>query len=162
MKTSVATVFAGLLAEMVFCASPSSPHAAEVAKPAIASDGPGEIDVEIVGIRNDTGRIGCQLFAGAVGFPRDTERAVARQMRPLVGTVVSCRFSDLNPGTYAVAVMHDENGNGRLDTNLLGVPTEGYGVSENHTHALRPPSWEESRFSLAPSERKRLVIRLVY
>jgi uncharacterized protein (DUF2141 family) len=40
-----------------------------------------------------------------------------------------CDFGDIPPGTYAIAVIHDENSHGKLDTNRLGVPTEGYGFS---------------------------------
>jgi uncharacterized protein (DUF2141 family) len=58
--------------------------------------------------------------------------------------------------------MHDDNGNGALDVNLFGAPTEGYGVSNNHTHALVAPSWDESRLSLGEGERKRIEIRLRY
>ncbi len=44
-------------------------------------------------------------------------------------TQARCDFEDISPGTYALAVIHDENGNGKLDTNWVGIPTEGYGFS---------------------------------
>jgi uncharacterized protein (DUF2141 family) len=121
-----------------------------------------EIDVTIPNVRNLSGKIGCQLFASADGFPRDTTRAIARTVSLAAGPTASCDFRGLKPGAYAVAVMHDENDNGVVDTNLFGAPIEGYGVSNNHTYALKPPSWEESRFSLADAEHKRIEIRLRY
>jgi uncharacterized protein (DUF2141 family) len=46
-------------------------------------------------------------------------------------------FDELPSGACAVAVVHDENGNGRLDKNSLGIPTEGYDVPNNRTFAAR-------------------------
>lgn len=61
-----------------------------------------------------------------------------------------------------MAVVHDENGNQTLDSNILGVPTEGYGASNNRTYALSEPRWDESRFELAAGEHRQLTIRLRY
>jgi len=58
-----------------------------------------------------------------------------------------CHFLDIPPGTYALAVIHDENMDGKLGTNLLGVPTEGYGFSSGATASMSAPSFEAARFS---------------
>jgi uncharacterized protein (DUF2141 family) len=58
-----------------------------------------------------------------------------------------CDFEDIPPGTYAMAVVHDENMNGKLDTNWAGVPTEGYGFSNNAKGVLGAPSFEAASFS---------------
>ena len=58
-----------------------------------------------------------------------------------------CDFEDIPPGTYALAVVHDENFNGKLDTNFLGIPTEGYGFSNDATAALGAPSFSAASFS---------------
>jgi len=121
-----------------------------------------EIDVVIPNVRNLSGKIGCQLFMSADGFPRDATRAIARTVSLAAGPTANCDFRGLKPGVYAVAVMHDENDNGVVDTNLFGAPIEGYDVSNNHTYALKPPSWEESRFLLADAEHKRIEIVLRY
>jgi uncharacterized protein (DUF2141 family) len=71
---------------------------------------------------------------------------------------LSVRFGDLAPGRYAVRVMHDENGNRKLDTNFVGIPTEGYGFS-NNPRAMRPATFEEARFDV-PAEGARTRIRL--
>ena len=47
------------------------------------------------------------------------------------GNSAICQFNDIPPGTYAIAVFHDENANGKLDKNFLGIPCEGYGASNN-------------------------------
>ena len=67
------------------------------------------------------------------------------------------RFT-LPAGTYAVQVMHDANGNDKLDTNFMGIPVEGYGFSNNPT-GLRKATFDEARFTIDDSP-KAIVIRL--
>ena len=57
-------------------------------------------------------------------------------------------FSNLPPGTYAISCFHDVNGNGVLDTNFLGIPTEPYGFSNNARPKFRAPNWAETKFYL--------------
>jgi uncharacterized protein (DUF2141 family) len=104
------------------------------------------IVVEVSTFRNTHGVLGCQLYNSGVGFP-DTWPTDPRFNKrvPVSGATTTCTFPNMAPGTYAVAVIHDENSNGKLDTNILGIPTEGYGISNNHTHALRRPTWDESK-----------------
>ena len=61
-------------------------------------------------------------------------------------TQARCDFEDIPPGTYTIAVIHDENMNGRLDTNALGIPREGYGFSGD-SKALEVPSFSAASFS---------------
>lgn len=120
------------------------------------------IEVAVPQVRNAKGGIGCQLFATADGFPRDGRRAMHAVMVPIVQGSARCQFPPVPAGTYAVAVVHDENGNQALDSNVLGVPTEGYGVSNNRTYALSAPRWDESRFELAAGEQRQLTVQLRY
>jgi len=53
---------------------------------------------------------------------------------------------DLKAGKYAVSCFHDLNNNGKLDTNLFGIPTEPYGFSNNARPRFRAPSWKEAKF----------------
>jgi uncharacterized protein (DUF2141 family) len=54
-------------------------------------------------------------------------------------------LTNLDPGQYAIILFHDENGNGKLDRNALGVPTEPYGFSNNVRGFLGPqPSKKQS------------------
>jgi len=62
-------------------------------------------------------------------------------------TQARCDFEDIAPGTYALAVVHDENMNGKLDTNWLGIPTEGYGFSNDAKAMLGPPSFSAASFT---------------
>lgn len=71
----------------------------------------------------------------------------------------TCIFENIKPGTYAVSVIHDRNGNGRLDTNLLGIPKEAWGVSNGARPALRAPRFAEAAFRVAAAN-KTLRIRV--
>ena len=64
----------------------------------------------------------------------------------LTGNIV--RFLDLPEGEYAVAVYHDANGNGKMDSNLMGIPTEDYAFSNNAVGKMAPPSYEQAKFAL--------------
>ena len=68
------------------------------------------------------------------------------------------QFKDLPPGTYAVQVMHDENENNKLDTNFLGIPTEGYGFS-NNPNVMRKAHFDEARFDVG-ADAATITIRL--
>lgn len=57
-----------------------------------------------------------------------------------------CTFEEIPPGTYAIGVIHDENMNGELDTNLLGVPKEGYGFSNDARALLGAPTFAAASF----------------
>jgi uncharacterized protein (DUF2141 family) len=58
----------------------------------------------------------------------------------------TCTFDALAEGTYAIACFHDENHNGRLDRNFLGVPTEGTVVSNHAKGTLGPPKFDDAKF----------------
>jgi uncharacterized protein (DUF2141 family) len=130
-----------------------------MAQPALA--GGGSIRVHVSGFRNGDGDLACALFSQARNFPDGN---------PLMGTLVAasrqganCVFDNVAPGRYAVSVMHDENRNGKLDrVPLLGIPREGYGVSNNNTYATHGPVFEESAFEFDGAGEKRLEVTLRY
>jgi uncharacterized protein (DUF2141 family) len=118
------------------------------------------IDVNVGTFRNTKGWFGCRLYGSPPGFPK--EPTPTQQRLAITGSTVRCTFTNVTAGAYAVSVMHDENGNGKLDSNFLGIPTEGYGVSNNHTHALSAPTWDESKFEVTAGQDVRLGIALRY
>jgi len=116
--------------------------------------------LEVSSFKNTRGNLNCRLFIKPSDFP-DGEGILSVRV-PIAGPNTSCTFSNVEPGTYAVAVVHDENSDGKLDKNFVGVPSEGYGVSNNKTYALSAPKWDESIFTIAPSESKTLQVKLRY
>jgi len=80
------------------------------------------IHVEISGLRSDKGQVLCALFSSAEAFPKKADKAVVRLTAKIAEHQATCDFTGVAPGTYAVSVVHDENANGKLDTNFIGMP----------------------------------------
>jgi uncharacterized protein (DUF2141 family) len=105
------------------------------------------IHVKILKIENRNGTVDCALFDSPAGFPREFLQSAQNVMVIKIrNTAARCDFEAIPPGTYALAVIHDENANGKLDTNLLGIPTEGYGFSNDAKAALSTPSFSAASF----------------
>src|SRR5688572_16752304 len=86
----------------------------------------GELTIRITDIRTTDGVVKVSLVDSAAGWDNQAPPVAAGGTRPVDGTA-TIAFGDVKPGNYAVMVMHDENDNGSLDANFLGMPTEGYG-----------------------------------
>lgn len=119
------------------------------------------IKVVVEGVRNDQGQVGILLFRQAQGFPSDHQAAMRQELVPARKGRVEASFDGLPAGTYAIAVMHDENKNLKIDTNILGIPKEGYGVSNNVKNLMRAPRFAEAAFELR-SGRSAQTIQLIY
>jgi uncharacterized protein (DUF2141 family) len=108
----------------------------------------GRVMVDIYGLRNAKGVVRCTLFSSANGFPSQPDRAAMKTTSPaIVNGRAACAFDDVKPGVYAVGFLHDENANGKMDTNFLGIPTEGYGASNDARGKMGPPKWEDAKFT---------------
>ena len=107
-----------------------------------------DVVVRITGLAEPLGQVGCSLYAGAAGFPMDSSTARV-QWLAADAKGVTCRYRDLTEGTYAISIGHDLNGNQRVDTNLVGLPTEQWGVSNNARPSLRSPRFDEAAFKVA-------------
>ena len=103
--------------------------------------------MKVLNIRNSTGSVDCALFDSPVGFPIEVLHSATNVMVIKIRhTEARCDFEDLPPGTYALAVIHDENMNGKLDTHWLGIPREGYGFSNGAKASLGAPSFSAASF----------------
>lgn len=99
-------------------------------------------------ISNSNGVIACAIFESEEGFPGKFLKFAPKIMiTQITGKDASFEFSDIKPGNYAIAVIHDENLNGELDTNLFGAPKEGYGFSSDAEVSLSAPSFSDAKFS---------------
>jgi uncharacterized protein (DUF2141 family) len=121
-----------------------------------------EVAVEVGPLKNLKGVLRCQVFTGPEGFPKEKKNAVARDDQTPKSNTVVCRFPGLKPGTYAVSVLHDEDADGEMNTNFVGIPEEGYGVSNNKLPSMSAPKFEDARFTLTAGEKKTLKVALKY
>ena len=108
----------------------------------------GELTVSVTDLKNNAGQIGILLFDQKGGFPDSRDKAVRQILLPIEGSEMQHTFADLPFGVYAVTVMHDENGNKKLDKNIFGIPTEGNGVSNNIRNRMGPPKFKQAVFKM--------------
>jgi uncharacterized protein (DUF2141 family) len=133
---------------------------ASLAPLATLADSQRDVRVVVATPRNNHGHIICSLF--------DSEDTYSK-LRPMQRVVVvpalpetTCVFHNVDSGTYMVSAIHDENDNQKLDKNFLGMPKEGYGVSNNHTYAMKAPVFSESTFTGPGTTEMVLRIQLRY
>ena len=106
-----------------------------------------DLIVEVKSIPNTKGTIFIGLFRQKDEFPLFGKQYIGKII-PVTGKKMSHSFPELAEGKYAVAVYHDENKNGKLDKNYLGIPTEVYGFSNNARRTFSAPSFEEAAIDL--------------
>ena len=104
------------------------------------------IRVEITGLRNNNGYVLVSVFKEGSGFPDQAEKAVRKAKLGINNRKAAIVFNDIQPGQYAISILHDENGDQKMNTNSLGIPKEGYGFSNNVTGAFGPPSFRRASF----------------
>ncbi|MBU2969214.1 DUF2141 domain-containing protein [Pseudoalteromonas sp. C2R02] len=105
------------------------------------------VDFTIEGIQSSNGKIYVQLFDSESGY-KTGKAALANIVKAKKGSV-TITFNELDAGEYGIRYFHDENNNGELETNLFGLPTEGYGYSNNAKANFGPVDFTTMRFSIA-------------
>ncbi|MGB5704308.1 MAG: DUF2141 domain-containing protein [Polyangiales bacterium] len=106
-----------------------------------------EIIVEISGLQNDQGQIGCRIFSKEDGFPDKKGKADEQLYSKPKSKKGGCTFKGYKPGTYAISVMHDLDTSGDLNTSFVGRPKEPWGVSNDApAHRFGPPEFKECTF----------------
>lgn len=119
------------------------------------------ITININNVRNSNGVCCVLLFSNPSAFPGDARKAVASKVVKAQKGLRNIQFEKIPPGTYAVAVIHDENGDGKLNTNFFGIPKEGYGASNNNLPMTSAPKFSGSSFTVSGKD-KTLDIGLKY
>lgn len=121
----------------------------------------GNIEAVVTGFRNQKGQICASLFAVQDGFPDKAEKALHTFKGAIDGDTVTFRFETVPAGTYAIAVLHDENMNAKMDTSFFGYPKEGSGASNNPKPRRGPQSFDDAKF-VWKEEPLKLQIKLQY
>jgi uncharacterized protein (DUF2141 family) len=94
-------------------------------------------------VRSASGVVRCGLFTQS-GWLKSPLRAAVSGIR---AGVAVCVFKGVPKGVYGISAFHDQNNNGKLDTNLIGLPTEDYCASRDARRTFGPPSFEDAKFS---------------
>jgi uncharacterized protein (DUF2141 family) len=111
----------------------------------------GNLSVELDGLKSQKGQVCFSIFSSNKGFPDNGKRALQAQCVKLATTPQKITFPNLKAGNYAIAVIHDANSDGILNRNVLGIPTEGFGFSNNPIIRTGPPKFVDSAVLVAGS-----------
>ena len=112
----------------------------------------GELRVEIIEIKKKEGNIVFMLFDKAEGFPREVSNVYKKGIVTQYSDKASFTFKDIPFGKYAVAVFQDEDKNGEINTNFIGMPKESVGAS-NMTK-MGKPNFEKCSFEIKEVQKK--------
>ena len=115
-----------------------------------------ELNVEIKGIASSSGDVYVAVYDKAEKWMK-TGLASAKVAAKKGSVTVT--FKDLPEGDYAISLYHDENGNGKMDTNLIGMPTEPYAFSNDAAGNFGPASFEQAKFKVE-GEKKSIIINI--
>ena len=103
----------------------------------------GDLTVKVVEVQSDQGNVLGALYNNAGAFLKPEQAAGRAKVKAAKGEI-DLVYKNLAPGKYAVSVFHDENDNGKLDRNNFGIPTEGYGFSNDAHGNAGPPSFDQA------------------
>lgn len=106
------------------------------------------LSVSFTNIREAKGSLYIAVYNSEADFMKE-EEVCYKKILPVTATGnMNLEIPELKPGIYAVSCFHDLNNNGKLDTNILGIPSEPYGFSNNARPKFRAPKWAEAKFEV--------------
>lgn len=120
------------------------------------------LHVTIQGLRNNKGHVLVSLFKNEKGFPDDQKKADKKAKLEINNHSTIITFNSLETGYYAIAILHDENDDLKMNTNFFGLPKEGYGFSNNVIGLFGPPSFSKASIYYKNGTENRITIKIKY
>lgn len=125
--------------------------------PMLLANGPASVDVTVTGIRSTKGMLSVCVMPTRAGFPACAKAGSGNKQRvAITGGTVRVRFANLPNGSYAVTAFHDEDNDGNLKTNFIGIPKEGVAISGKVGGI---PSFGKSAVPVGPGTAMTLAMR---
>ena len=122
----------------------------------------GEVVITITDLRSTEGTVRACMTTQEKIFPKCRKDPASHRTVVDAGDTVTVRFSEVEPGTYAIALLHDENDDGKANRAFLGMmPREGYGFSRDAKVRMGPPKFEDAVFEHT-GEDQELTIKMRY
>jgi uncharacterized protein (DUF2141 family) len=106
------------------------------------------LTVNVSGLRSNKGTLYISLYNSKEGYPKTHTKAFRLSYGTIANGKCTVSFDAIPKGLYAIACYHDENSNGKLDTNFLGIPKEGTGASNNAKGFMGPASFADAQFQV--------------
>ncbi len=121
----------------------------------------GEVVITITNMRSTEGVVRACMTTQEKIFPKCRKDPASHRTVVPAGESVTIRFTDVEPGTYAIALLHDENDDGKANRALGMMPKEGYGFSRDAKVRMGPPKFEDAVFEHT-GEDQELTIKMRY
>lgn len=102
-----------------------------------------KLTVSVSGLKNNTGVVKVGLYNSEGTFLKTVYKSLSSEIKNDKAVVT---FENLPAGEYAISTYHDENNNGKLDRNAMGIPSEDYAASKNAKGFMGPPSYNDAKF----------------
>lgn len=115
-----------------------------------------KLEIEISGFKNDRGMARVGLYNSKDSFLEKSFKSVKTVVKNKKTYAV---FTNLEKGDYAISMYHDENLNGKLDANFMGIPKEDYAASNGARGFMGPPKFDDAKFSLNADKKISLKIK---
>lgn len=112
----------------------------------------GKVRVVVSGLRSNSGEVRVNIYNSKDGFPSDPKKAFMTQVVKIEESKSEAIFESIPVGEYAMSVLHDENGNKKIDLNWLMIPIEGVGASNNPRMTFGPPGFNDAKFRIGSEE----------
>lgn len=121
-----------------------------------------KLTVIIDGLRDKSGQVCLRVYSNEQGFPQSARGVVQSGCTKVTGKSATKDFYGLKPGTYAVALYADKNSDRKLNTNFLGIPSEGFGISNNPKAKTRAPKFTEASFKISQNKTILIVVQYLF
>lgn len=120
------------------------------------------ISVSVSNLRNNKGYVLISLYKDGVGYPDNPDKAIRKAKLAIHNKQAVTSFTGLASGNYAIAILHDENDDQKMNKTFLGLPKEGYGFSNNVMGTFGPPSFSKASFSCSSGKVVSVSIKTRY
>ncbi|NJM73623.1 MAG: DUF2141 domain-containing protein [Scytonema sp. RU_4_4] len=119
------------------------------------------LTVVVNGLHHKNGQVCLRVYSSEKGFPDSNTSEIQSGCTQIKGSSVKKQFSGLKPGTYAVAVVDDQNGDHKLNKDFFGIPKEGFGISKNPTISITTgtPKFRDASFLLKKNTTINIVMK---
>jgi uncharacterized protein (DUF2141 family) len=138
-------ILAGVFVALAPIQGAAAPATAPVANTAAAGT---QVSITVTSLRSAKGVVRACLTSDRNHFPKCAQAIATHELVQPASQKVQFAFAGISPGYYAVALLHDENNNGKIDRALLLMPKEGYGFSRDAPVRMGPPKFDAAAFAV--------------
>ncbi|MEO8535686.1 MAG: DUF2141 domain-containing protein [Flavobacterium sp.] len=113
------------------------------------------LTVTVKGLKNNTGAVKVGLYNSEETFLNTTYKSIVSEIK---NNQVTVTFVGIPKGEYGISTYHDENSNGKIDKNMMGIPSEAYACSNNAKGFMGPPSYKDAKFTVSKDLKTEIVL----